>query len=82
MVRGSDPNAIEHPQINSKPQDINLSTKSAVTSKNAKQVEFLLRNFILLLICVVSFCIRLFSVLRYESIIHEFDPWFNFRSTR
>lgn len=24
---------------------------------------------------------RLFSVIRYESIIHEFDPWFNYRST-
>jgi hypothetical protein len=22
-----------------------------------------------------------FSVLRYESVIHEFDPWFNYRST-
>lgn len=44
--------------------------------------EFALRTFILVLICLVSFSIRLFSVLRYESIIHEFDPWFNFRSTR
>ena len=25
---------------------------------------------------------RLFSVLRFESVIHEFDPWFNFRSTK
>jgi dolichyl-diphosphooligosaccharide--protein glycosyltransferase len=24
---------------------------------------------------------RLFSVIRFESIIHEFDPWFNYRST-
>lgn len=24
---------------------------------------------------------RLFSVIRYESIIHEFDPWFNYRAT-
>ena len=25
---------------------------------------------------------RLFSVLRYESVIHEFDPYFNFRTTK
>lgn len=25
---------------------------------------------------------RLFSVIRFESIIHEFDPWFNFRATK
>jgi len=49
---------------------------------NARQREALLRMFTLTLICLVSFSIRLFSVLRFESIIHEFDPWFNFRSTR
>lgn len=37
---------------------------------------------IILAICALAFSIRLFSVLRYESIIHEFDPWFNFRSTQ
>lgn len=26
--------------------------------------------------------VRVFSVINFESIIHEFDPWFNFRSTR
>lgn len=31
---------------------------------------------------VLAFCIRLFSVIKYESIIHEFDPWFNFRATK
>jgi asparagine N-glycosylation enzyme membrane subunit Stt3 len=30
----------------------------------------------------VAFAERLYSVLRYESIIHEFDPYFNFRSTK
>lgn len=30
----------------------------------------------------VAFATRLFSVLRYESVIHEFDPYFNFRSTK
>jgi dolichyl-diphosphooligosaccharide---protein glycosyltransferase len=49
---------------------------------SSKQREALLRTLTLSLICVVSFFIRLFSVLRYESIIHEFDPWFNFRATK
>ncbi|GAB0489980.1 hypothetical protein MMPV_001207 [Pyropia vietnamensis] len=46
------------------------------------QQEVVLRSLILALICAVAFSTRLFSVLRYESIIHEFDPWFNFRATR
>jgi dolichyl-diphosphooligosaccharide--protein glycosyltransferase len=25
---------------------------------------------------------RLFSVVKYESVIHEFDPYFNYRVTR
>jgi len=30
---------------------------------------------------ISGFMSRLFSVIRFESIIHEFDPWFNYRST-
>merc|ERR1719477_338555 len=29
----------------------------------------------------VGFASRLFAVIRFESIIHEYDPWFNYRST-
>ena len=36
----------------------------------------------LLLLCLIAFGIRIFSVIKFESIIHEFDPWFNFRATR
>eukprot|EP01105_Mastigella_eilhardi_P007214 TRINITY_DN18724_c0_g1_i1.p1 TRINITY_DN18724_c0_g1~~TRINITY_DN18724_c0_g1_i1.p1 ORF type:complete len:736 (-),score=222.48 TRINITY_DN18724_c0_g1_i1:65-2242(-) len=43
---------------------------------------FLLKAAILLLIYALAFAVRLFSVLRYESVIHEFDPYFNFRSTK
>jgi dolichyl-diphosphooligosaccharide---protein glycosyltransferase len=57
-----------------------LDTSPALLSST--QREALLRTFILALICAVSFSIRLFSILRYESIIHEFDPWFNFRATK
>ncbi|KAK9462434.1 Oligosaccharyl transferase STT3 subunit-domain-containing protein [Lipomyces oligophaga] len=42
----------------------------------------LLRTVILLLIAGAAIASRLFSVVRFESIIHEFDPWFNFRATK
>ena len=47
-----------------------------------KGLGFLLELFTLLCICVMAFSIRLFSVLKYESVIHEFDPYFNFRITK
>lgn len=63
-----------------------LASRSALDTSPAllspTQREALLRTLVLALICVVSFSIRLFSILRYESIIHEFDPWFNFRATK
>lgn len=31
---------------------------------------------------ISAFATRLFSVLRYESVIHEFDPYFNYRTTK
>eukprot|EP00501_MAST-03F_sp_TOSAG23-6_P000892 GSMAST32.ASY1.ANO1.928.1 assembled CDS len=37
---------------------------------------------ILLLICLMSFMIRLFAVVRWESVIHEYDPYFNYRTTK
>lgn len=40
-----------------------------------------MRMTILLGIMMIAFLIRVFSVIRYESIIHEFDPWFNYRTT-
>lgn len=46
-----------------------------------KSQEVILRLTILSLIYLWAFSIRLFSVLRYESVIHEFDPYFNYRST-
>jgi len=50
--------------------------------KTNSSEAFLLKIAILLIIYLTAFLIRLFSVARYESIIHEFDPWFNFRSTK
>ena len=37
---------------------------------------------ILFLISLLAFAVRVFSVIRFESVIHEFDPWFNFRTTK
>eukprot|EP01135_Chromosphaera_perkinsii_P001071 Nk52_evm21s158 gene=Nk52_evmTU21s158 len=39
------------------------------------------RFVILFFIFLMGFCLRLFAVLRFESIIHEFDPWFNYRGS-
>ncbi|EDX16347.1 GD24643 [Drosophila simulans] len=44
--------------------------------------EHLVKLAILILAAVLSFATRLFSVLRFESVIHEFDPYFNYRTTR
>ena len=37
--------------------------------------------FIVILL-IPAFSTRLFAVLRFESVIHEFDPYFNYRSTK
>lgn len=41
-----------------------------------------LKILLLSLIGLIAFGTRLFSVIRFESVIHEFDPWFNFRATQ
>uniref|UniRef100_A0A6Q2XN84 Dolichyl-diphosphooligosaccharide--protein glycosyltransferase subunit STT3B n=1 Tax=Esox lucius TaxID=8010 RepID=A0A6Q2XN84_ESOLU len=43
--------------------------------------QSLLSFTILFLAWLAGFSARLFAVIRFESIIHEFDPWFNYRST-
>ncbi|KAJ7363140.1 Dolichyl-diphosphooligosaccharide--protein glycosyltransferase subunit stt3b [Desmophyllum pertusum] len=43
--------------------------------------QSLLTFTILSLAWLVGFASRLFAVIRFESIIHEFDPWFNYRAT-
>ncbi|KAI9062739.1 glycosyltransferase family 66 protein [Trametes sanguinea] len=42
----------------------------------------LLRIIALSLISGAAIASRLFAVINFESIIHEFDPWFNYRATR
>ncbi|ODQ79160.1 glycosyltransferase family 66 protein [Babjeviella inositovora NRRL Y-12698] len=43
---------------------------------------FALKVVIILSIAGAAISSRLFSVIRFESIIHEFDPWFNYRATK
>ncbi|KAK9465145.1 Oligosaccharyl transferase STT3 subunit-domain-containing protein [Lipomyces arxii] len=50
--------------------------------KSTEKALPLLRTVILLVIASAAISSRLFSVVRFESIIHEFDPWFNFRATK
>ncbi|KAI8958351.1 glycosyltransferase family 66 protein [Daldinia sp. FL1419] len=47
-----------------------------------QSTKTLLRVIILFFIAGAAVASRLFSVIRFESIIHEFDPWFNFRATK
>ncbi|KAG5717463.1 Dolichyl-diphosphooligosaccharide--protein glycosyltransferase subunit stt3, partial [Termitomyces sp. T112] len=42
----------------------------------------LIRIVALSLISGAAIASRLFAVINFESIIHEFDPWFNYRATR
>lgn len=45
-------------------------------------IRLLLQVIIFISIAGAAITSRLFSVIRFESIIHEFDPWFNFRATK
>eukprot|EP01017_Pseudomicrothorax_dubius_P006254 TRINITY_DN11755_c0_g1_i1.p1 TRINITY_DN11755_c0_g1~~TRINITY_DN11755_c0_g1_i1.p1 ORF type:complete len:762 (+),score=212.95 TRINITY_DN11755_c0_g1_i1:119-2404(+) len=40
------------------------------------------RMTILLMISILAVIVRVFSVIRFESVIHEFDPWFNYRTSK
>ncbi|EKE39560.1 hypothetical protein ENUP19_0160G0009 [Entamoeba nuttalli] len=45
-------------------------------------VQLILKNIGITLICIIAFSSRLYSIIMYEAIIHEFDPYFNFRATK
>ncbi|ODV71883.1 dolichyl-diphosphooligosaccharide--protein glycosyltransferase subunit STT3 [Cyberlindnera jadinii NRRL Y-1542] len=53
-----------------------------VSEATLANIKLLLRVTILFSIAAAAVSSRLFSVVRFESIIHEFDPWFNFRATK
>lgn len=51
-------------------------TDSSTGLLNLTGVKTLLLVTALTCVCITGFMTRLFSVIRYESIIHEFDPWY------
>ncbi|ODV85135.1 glycosyltransferase family 66 protein [[Candida] arabinofermentans NRRL YB-2248] len=53
-----------------------------VDSTLLRLIKLLLITSIFISISFAAISSRLFSVIRFESIIHEFDPWFNFRATK
>ncbi|XP_028394405.1 dolichyl-diphosphooligosaccharide--protein glycosyltransferase subunit STT3B-like [Dendronephthya gigantea] len=55
--------------------------KALSTKNQAFGIQSLLCFVVLSLAWIVGFASRLFAVIRFESIIHEFDPWFNYRAT-
>ncbi|XP_014208067.1 dolichyl-diphosphooligosaccharide--protein glycosyltransferase subunit STT3A [Copidosoma floridanum] len=57
-----------------------LKTKGLRMS--AQKQETLLKLTVLSCAAILSFATRLFSVLKFESVIHEFDPYFNYRTTK
>lgn len=48
-----------------------------VPAETIDNSQSFLRFVILALICGAAVASRLFAVIRFESVIHEFDPWFN-----
>ncbi|GAA5849543.1 hypothetical protein JCM8547_000491 [Rhodosporidiobolus lusitaniae] len=54
----------------------------AIPPQTSETARSFLRTIILGLIAVAAVASREFAVVRFESIIHEFDPWFNFRATK
>merc|ERR1712038_1932954 len=58
------------------------ASKTLWSKFNVEKQDSLLKLVILSIAAVLAFSIRLFSVLRYESMIHEFDPYFNYRTTK
>lgn len=59
-----------------------MSAQLKVLGIKVDTLRLLLRVIILISIAGAAISSRLFSVIRFESIIHEFDPWFNFRATK
>ncbi|KAF9578620.1 oligosaccharyl transferase stt3 subunit [Lunasporangiospora selenospora] len=53
-----------------------------MSTEASSTIARVLKPTILALIAIVAISSRLFSIIRFESVIHEFDPWFNYRTTQ
>lgn len=65
-----------------KVQESGFQLPSFLPRLSHEKQDTLLKLLILSICAILSFSSRLFSVLRFESVIHEFDPYFNYRTTR
>lgn len=58
-----------------------IEKKEQSSSCFSKNCPHILKILIFIKIAILAFLLRLFSIVKFEAIIHEFDPWFNLRST-
>lgn len=69
-------------------QILEMATKTAAKpssvsdNETVQWVRAFLRLAVFVFVFLAAVSSRLFSVVKFESIIHEFDPWFNFRATK
>lgn len=58
-----------------------MNRPAKLLNRKAAGYSSLITFAVLLIAWLAGFASRLFAVIRFESIIHEFDPWFNYRAT-
>ncbi|CAD7937244.1 unnamed protein product [Amoebophrya sp. A120] len=62
--------------------DILVKTRGCkLLADKGRQWAPVIESLTLGVIVLLAFCIRLFAVIRFEAVIHEFDPHFNWRTT-
>ena len=67
----------ERKKTNEKAENYNNLTNPPIANVDYfAGTQSLLIIVVLVLACMVGFSSRLFAVIRFESIIHEFDPWY------
>ena len=63
------------------PKELPKNEEVQMTIWNGTPLEPIIVFAVLVLIYCTAFSVRLYSVIRYEAIIHEYDPQFNYLST-
>lgn len=83
--RGASPLLEDFPKTNSC-KIYHVWSKLRLTTMSLRRYvvehEAVLVRLTLLLIGVTAFAVRLFAIVKFESVIHEFDPYFNLKATR
>ena len=70
------------PNGNPFPRKLAYPLPSHISHSTLTNTESFLRLVTLALISAAAIGSRLFAVVRFESVIHEFDPWFNYRASK